>query len=557
MNKQRKFRYTFFSILLVFIFSLFMACQKADDGSSANVGDFAEGDSIRVPLIAWGADIVTIYANGSSGRTVKGSLFDREGLNIELFREDDFNNQVNMFMEGKIVYLRGTIGMINMAVEKLSGDPKTRPVLIYQHSWSAGGDALVVKKGIESVKDLRGKSVAIQRMGPHVDYFLKLLKDGGLNTEDVRIVWTNDLVGPQGDTPMSKFYDSGIDAAFLIIPDALALTSNGTVGTGAEDSVRGARILLSTKTANRIISDVYAVRKDYFDKNRDAVRKFVKALMHGEEQVKDLFKNKGSDKYRKLMATSGKLLLDDEGAISDVEGMYGDAEMAGFDGNVRFFGDSRYPRNYRKLSTEIQSSLIPLRMMSRRIEILSAEWNYNELKSGLRYANVVQTSRFNPGQTSIVAEKLSSSSSSLFAFEIYFEPNQNSFSPSRYRKEFERVINFSSTYGGALITIEGHSDPMNYLRKKKQGAPDILLGKIKQSAKNLSYSRASSVRDEIVKFAASEGITLDPNQLTIIGRGISSPKHKIPQNQDQWQANMRVVFKIIQVEAEDNVFRPL
>ena len=50
----------------------------------------------------------------------------------------------------------------------------------------------------------------------------------------------------------------------VIVPDALALTSNGTVGTGSEASVRGAKILLSTKTANRIIADVYAVRSDYF-----------------------------------------------------------------------------------------------------------------------------------------------------------------------------------------------------------------------------------------------------------------------------------------------------
>ena len=65
-----------------------------------------------------------------------------------------------------------------------------------------------------------------------------------------------------------------------ISPDALKLTSNGTVGTGAEGSVKGARMLLSTKTASRIIADVYAVRKDYFDTHRAEVQKFV----HGAAQ---------------------------------------------------------------------------------------------------------------------------------------------------------------------------------------------------------------------------------------------------------------------------------
>jgi hypothetical protein len=62
--------------------------------------------------------------------------------------------------------------------------------------------------------------------------------------------------------------DDKLDAVMAISPDALKLTSNGTVGTGSEGSVKGAHMLLSTKTASRIIADVYAVRKDYFDTHR-------------------------------------------------------------------------------------------------------------------------------------------------------------------------------------------------------------------------------------------------------------------------------------------------
>ena len=57
-----------------------------------------------------------------------------------------------------------------------------------------------------------------------------------------------------------------------ISPDALKLTSNGTVGTGSEGSVKGARMLLSTKTASRIIADVYAVRKDYLTRTERKCR---------------------------------------------------------------------------------------------------------------------------------------------------------------------------------------------------------------------------------------------------------------------------------------------
>jgi ABC-type nitrate/sulfonate/bicarbonate transport system substrate-binding protein len=71
----------------------------------------------------------------------------------------------------------------------------------------------------------------------------------------------------------------------MISPDAAEITSNGTVGTGAEKSVKGAHILMSTKTASRIIVDVYAVRSDYFQAHKDEVVKFAHALLMAQEKL--------------------------------------------------------------------------------------------------------------------------------------------------------------------------------------------------------------------------------------------------------------------------------
>lgn len=548
------------AIVLLLVICAASFCKKEKSPSSGGeeyVGELKGGEALRVPLIAWGADIITIHANGKSSKTIKNSLFDKAGVSIELFREDDFNKQVDMYLKGDIAFLRGTMGMINGAIEKLNASPGTQPVLIFQHSWSAGGDALVVKPGIRSVAELRGKRIAVQKNGPHVDYLLKLLKDGQVKPTEVAIIWTKDLVGPRGDTPMAKFYNNDIDAAFLIIPDAKALTSQGTVGTGSEDSVKGARILLSTRTADRIISDIYAVRKDYFEKNREQVKEFVKALLLADEQVRDLMNKKDSADMKSLLSVSGRLLLDDANAVEDIKGMYADASMAGFTGNLRFFGDANFPRNYRRLTGEIQESLIMLGLLGQPSGIAVANWDYDELKNGLKYAQDVKVAKFDQNIASTVAEKVSGGGTALFSFEIYFKPNQNSFPVSQYKNEFDRIIDFASTYGGALITIEGHSDPMGFLRKKKEGGGEVVLSKIRQAAKNLSYSRADSARSEIIKYAQSKGVTLDTSQFNIIGHGIDKPKFEVPQSEGEWQHNMRVQFKVLQVEAEENVFRPL
>ena len=109
---------------------------------------------------------------------------------------------------------------------------------------------------------------------------------------------------------MSAFAaDDKIDAVMAISPDALKLTSNGTVGTGAEGSVKGARMLLSTKTASRIIADVYAVRKDYFDANRRKCRSS-SMLLRSQEALTELLANKPhSRRSIASLAKSADLLL--------------------------------------------------------------------------------------------------------------------------------------------------------------------------------------------------------------------------------------------------------
>lgn len=515
---------------------------------------------IKVPMITWGADLVTVHANGDTKRTVSGSAFAGQKLKIELFREDDFVNQVSRFLKGEIVYLRGTMGMMNMAADVTEKDQRTKLVIVYQHSWSAGGDAFVVKRGIKSVKDLKGKTIAIQAYGPHVDYMTKLLSDAGLTIKDVNLVWTKDLVGPEGDTPMAKLYDNNVDAAFVIIPDALALTSQGTVGTGAEDSVKGAVIMLSTKTASRIINDVYAVRKDYFDQNRDEVRRFVQAMMIAEEEVRDLYKAKNS-RYNKMLSAAAGMILDSTGATVDMEGMaFLDAEMARYDGNVKFFTDQNYPRNFSKLNNEIQTAYIGLGLIARKAALLQGNWDYSAF-TGLRYTNRVEASRFDADKVSTVVAKKSQQAtlddSLLFSLEIFFQPNQNVFTVDMYKDDFDKVVELASTYGGAIITVEGHSDPMGFLRKEKEGASQLVLKQIKQAAKNLSFSRANEVRKQIINYAANRGITLDPNQFASHGYGIIKPKYPVPKTRQQWLDNMRVEFKIIQVEAEEDVFIPL
>jgi outer membrane protein OmpA-like peptidoglycan-associated protein len=92
---------------------------------------------------------------------------------------------------------------------------------------------------------------------------------------------------------------------------------------------------------------------------------------------------------------------------------------------------------------------------------------------------------------------------------------------------------------------------------EKKGASSIELQRTKQAAKNLSMNRAIAVRNSVIQFAKKSAIPLDQSQFTVIGHGIAQPKYPRPKTKEQWLSNMRVVFRIIQIEAEDDVFTPI
>ncbi len=530
---------------------------------NTQVGTVSSGQKI-LPVITWGADESIILANGDR-QTQNGSIFDQKGLSYSIVREDVFPNQVRNYMSGKTPFLRGTMGMINMASEVISKDSRTKPVVIHQMTWSTGGDCLVVKQGITSVADLKGKTVVLQAYGPHVDYLTTLLANAGLKMSDVNIKWVKDLTGTD-NTPMEAFYDKNVDAAFMIIPDGLVLTSNGAIGTGAEGSVKGSSILMSTKSASTIIADVYAVRQDYFDSHKEEMKKFVHALMLSEQRLKGIMDNKQQNlgEFTNIMKASADILLDSSEAVSDAEALYADCTFVGFPGNVKFFSGQGTTRSFEVLTKEVQTAFVGLGILNKITPLDHARWNYDDFRAGLVGIDDIEAPKFNAVEVAkIVAKKQATGqldAGKVFKMEIFFAPNQTDFSAGQYKAEFDDAISKAETFSGALLIVEGHSDPMGYYQKKKGSskkgiapAPGIVLKRIKQSLKNQSIERANAVVAELIKYAQEKGITLDVTQFSPQGLGMDKPKHWPPANRDEWASNRRVEFSIFPVEDAESI----
>jgi len=580
---------TFIAILAVTVFGSFVSqaaqylkAQPLTEVIKTPVGAVQEGGIVDLPIITWGGDEGTILANGSAVNTAPDSAFAKEGLKFKLIRQDVFAEQVQAYMSGKTPYLRATAGQLNLVAELLARDPRTTPVAVKQLTWSVGGDCLVVRPGINSIADLKGKTIVAQLNGPHVDFIANVLKTAGLKPTDVTIKWVRDItdVKGAGEDPAAAFRkDSSIDACFVISTDADALTSGGNVGTGSEQSVKGAHKLFTTRSANRIIADLYYVRSDYLEKHRDSVAKFAHALFVAEEDLGAIMANSTTRKadFEKVMKASAKILLDSEDGIADAKGLYGDCEFVGYVGNVKFFVTANELRGFEKLNSEIQDSYVASGYMTAAVKLTHAGFDYEAMKKGLTQIVAVEAPKFKADEVAKVIDQKSKlgvgADGAVFNFEILFGANQNTFNAELYKVQYDKAIELAATYGGAILTVAGHADPTDYYDRKNatgkykgmSAAPEIVLSQVRQSAKNLSLRRAIVVRESLLAYAKAKGLVMDPSQFATVGQGFEQAKTGLvngepnrPNTAEEWASNMRVEFRLIPIgDTEASVFTPV
>lgn len=603
--KNRHMWFVYLLVLLCGSASLGMAGQSFQSlVGNVKIGPTPGTAGLKVPYITWGGDMATFYANGGL-TTQKGTIFEKQGLKLQLTPGDNFIQQVRDYMAGRTPFLRGTLHMMGMASEVINADRRTQGMVIVQMTWSAG-DHMVVRPGIKNAGDLKGKSIVLQEGGPHVGMLDDILHTAKLKWSDINVIWAKDLTGSP-DSPAEIFRaKTSIDACFVITPDMIGLCGGlHNIGSGAEGTVKGSRVLVSTAELSRSIADVYVCRKDFFDAHADLVTKFVAGYLKGCEEVLDLknqYETKGSDQYMKLL----KLTQDIYGKEvvptleEDAHGLIADCTFVGHPGNVAFFTQANNLHGFEKLQAGSLDLAVSLGYARTRKNLLPSgmKWDSAAFMNYLTKTEAVKTERFRGEAVRKEIEALTSGGGlddrTIVSFTINFEPNQMDFQATAYKSEYERVIEMADKFGNAAVAIRGHSDPTktildmvkagmakgilkrsgssgNYKYSLKgkpldlnqtqavirlieagdfDGANDANPRETMQAALNLSKKRAEAVRDSIIKYAKSKGVRFDASQIQSAGAGISEPFIAKPTSMEEARQNMRVEFRLLRVTAE-------
>ncbi|MGD9696972.1 MAG: ABC transporter substrate-binding protein [Thermoleophilia bacterium] len=246
-------RYLRSSLLAAVVAALALAaaaCGGDDDASGAATtgGPSAEGPAITIGYSAWPGWFPLKVAE-------EKGFFAQAGVNVELRYFTDYIASLDAFTAGQ---LDGNTQTLNDTIAGMSAGAKA--AIVVNTDFSAGNDAIIVDRSIDSIADLKGKTVAAE--AGVVDHFLLLqgLESEGLSEKDI------DFRGVLTDAAAAGFAAGQFDAVGVFAPFTLEALKRP-----------GSKVLFDSADFPGSISDHIVLSSDLVAERPDDVQRIVDA----------------------------------------------------------------------------------------------------------------------------------------------------------------------------------------------------------------------------------------------------------------------------------------
>jgi outer membrane protein OmpA-like peptidoglycan-associated protein len=485
-----------------------------------NVQPYKPTDVVQLPIITWGGDVVTAYANGGT-TTAPDSIYGKFGLKLKIVNGDNFPQQVRDYLEGKSPYLRAELRMLTLASEVAAKNNRKFTVIL-QETWSAG-DWMVGRANFKTLNDLKpkaGKKLkgVLQKNGPHVGMVDDILKSAKATWEDVEIVWAEDLSGTD-KSPLAMFQkDKTLDFCCVISPDMVTLTGGPTtVGTKqgeVEGNVEGSHVVIGTPTMSRSLADVMAVDDEYLKAHRPEVEKFIAGYLKATQEVvegraayhKEAKGTEGKNYSNRVLRLAQALYGVDLIKTLEIEaaGLMDDATFVGLEGNIAFFKDKGNLSGFKPKLAGALDLVKGQGYTTDKYGFTAADLDYQALAklAGLKYTTPSSKPIVAAAEGAPLAATDGLDEGTFLTFSILFDLNETDFDPSQYRAQINDLFDKASLFGKARIVVRGHSDPSNVLREM------VLAGKEKGLLKKEMVPDGKGGQKEAYYF---KGAALDIN----------------------------------------------
>ncbi len=456
---------------------------------------------VEFPINVWIGWLPIVAANHGFAAN-EDSIFYRDyGFKVNLRLIDDPVVARDAFAAGESHVLWGTLDMMVLFAPELMKDSRTAPRIFQQIDWSNGGDGIIVRGGIDSVKDLRGKTVVYAQNSPSQYFLNNLLLNAGIQPSDVKHRYTGDAF----QAAAAFVSDKSIDACVTWAPDIYNIP----------DRVKGTKILTTTVEANKLIADVWAARADFAKDHPEIIQGLVDGIFKGMDQLKsDTFKSQAF-----------AWMADGYGfAVDEVAAMEADAHSTNFAENKNFFLNQNNPANFERTWKNITFVYRELGLLGTPVrfdEVMDFSVIQKTDASGI-FKNQRDEYRTTFAPTSY--SRINAETPILTqTIRINFYPNSaNLYEPRRdelgnliqdslydpnVNSTIEKVGRLAGQYERAVIAVVGHTDAS----MKGRGTPE-------EAVQRLSLDRAQAVRDALIK-----EYSFEPGKFVVEGMGWDQP----------------------------------
>ena len=463
-----------------------------------------QDNTVVFALNVWAGWAPIILANGGFE---PGKVWTGPGgktFKVKLTLIDDPVAMRDAYAAGKVHVGWATVDMLPLLLEQLKRDSRTMPRVYQQVDYSFGGDGIVCRDAIRTVRDLKGKTVVLAQNSPSHYFALNTIIAGGLQPADVEWKFTADAF--QAAAAFNA--DKRIACAVSWSPDIYNLAK-----------AAGNRMLVNTQTANKLIADTWFLRADVAKDHPYLAEGLMRGIF---EAMVRLGTQEGKTAASKLMAKGYSL---PEG---DALAMLADAHNTNVAENREFFLNANNPANFERTFETAY-------FLYRKVGALSGDavaWDdifdgtpLLKLARDPAFANQANEYAVQFVPTTAMSVQAESEEILTKAVVIQFYPNSDSLFKKVSRTVNGKVVEelydpgvngvveevgrLAGQYGAARIVIEGHTDA-------SMKASGVVTA---EDVQELSLRRANAVKEAIVrKFA-----TLDPNQFATAGLGWDRP----------------------------------
>jgi len=468
---------------------------------SANIGAGKLGRTLVVGINTWAGHTPGIVANGGLDPVASAVYKSKYGLDVKFVLIEDPAAKLTAFIKGDIDVMWDTVDSWAREASSLAENNIPAKAII-QQDWSRGGDGIVSLKSINSVEDLKGKTIATTKYTPSHWLLLYLLSQSGLSVDDKKQIEKNLVFTTEAPLAAAAFKAKKVDAAVTWEPDL-----SGAVKAREDE----AHVLVSTAAATNVIADCLVARQEVIDKGPTTLRDFVHGWFDGIDMI-------AKDPAGSYAVTAKALKLGPD----DISGMLSGLKLTPFADNALFFGLTG-AGEHAQFRTLFDTAFIVWRkegVISKAID--SKDYVDTRFVAALaeqyQGQKVVEPFRFdpkeakNPQARAIVNKSLS----------IYFTPGSDEIMNGSYFT-LDSLGDTMTAFGNTFLRIEGNTD---------------IKGSQKLN-KTLSQKRADSVKKYLV-----EHFNIPEARFQTIGHGAENP---VASNETEAgrQLNRRTDIKVV------------